>query len=140
METTDDEVTRKRKRQANPKYQAAYFEVPSRTSCVLDVPQVPEFAGPLPPQGHTLTPQHPLDCSPVGWATPSTPRHQRGTPQRHLEYQVEDFSSTREEYLEKIKRQTEEIVHLRAQLALQSRSHSACLRPSKWPGGGVVVP
>ncbi|KAL1022731.1 hypothetical protein UPYG_G00031600 [Umbra pygmaea] len=52
-------------------------------------------------------------CSPVGWATPSTPR-------RHLEYQVEDFSSTCEEYLEKIERQTEEIVHMRAQLALQS--------------------
>ncbi|KAL0964557.1 hypothetical protein UPYG_G00325610 [Umbra pygmaea] len=44
----------------------------------------------------------------------------RGTPRRHLQYQVEDFSSTREEYLEKIKRQTEEIVHMRAQLALQS--------------------
>ncbi|KAL1006897.1 hypothetical protein UPYG_G00078620 [Umbra pygmaea] len=52
-------------------------------------------------------------CSPVGWATPSTPR-------RHLEYQVKDFSSTREEYLDKIERQTEEIVHMRAQLALQS--------------------
>ncbi|KAL1023530.1 hypothetical protein UPYG_G00042030 [Umbra pygmaea] len=44
----------------------------------------------------------------------------RGTSRRHLDYQVEDFSSTLEEYLEKIERQTEEIVHMRAQLALQS--------------------
>ncbi|KAL1021466.1 hypothetical protein UPYG_G00013690 [Umbra pygmaea] len=100
METTDD-VTRKQKRQANPKYQAAYFgdsddEVPSYTSCVLDVPQKSQsLLGPYPPQGHTSTPQHSMDCSPVGWATPSTHR-------RHLEYQVEDFSSTCEEYLEKI--------------------------------------
>ncbi|KAL1022542.1 hypothetical protein UPYG_G00029070 [Umbra pygmaea] len=186
VETTDDEVTRKRRRMANPKYQAADFgdsdgEVPSRTSRVLDVPHVPEFAGPLPPQGHTSTPQHPVDCSPGGWATPSSPRqdravlpgnrawiaalevlgHSQYSPAREryspateryslateryslateryslaterYSLATERYSLATEryspapsgvpEYLAKIKRQTEEIVHLRAQLALQSVS------------------
>ncbi|KAL0993379.1 hypothetical protein UPYG_G00107010 [Umbra pygmaea] len=52
-----------------------------------------------------LGPYHPKD----------TRRHhntQRGTPWRHLEYQVEDFSSTHEEYFEKT-------VHLRAAVSFR---------------------